>query len=94
MFLELKILLIEHSLIQLYPLKQGIADTFLSDHDTFLIDGNKIVPLSRRARVSIGWWGIMRDEWLYLRKGVKWKLEVVLFWEVAVYELDLCLFWF
>lgn len=53
MFFELKILLIQYSLVLLYPFKQRNANTFLSDHDAFFIYRNKIVSLGWRARVAI-----------------------------------------
>lgn len=58
---QLKILLIQYSLILFYSFQQGVTDSFLSDHDAFFIDRNQVVSFCWRTRVSIRA-GIMRDE--------------------------------
>ena len=61
MLLQLKILLVQHSFVLLYPFQQGIADPFLCDHDALFIEWNQVVSLSGRARVPIRA-GVVRDE--------------------------------
>lgn len=90
MLFQFKILFVQYSFVLFNSFKQGIADSFLSDHDAFFIDWDEVVSFCWWPRVPICA-GIMRNKRFDLSEWIERKLEIVFLWKITINELYFCL---